>query len=384
MVDEKQTPQPPQAQPDANDAPAPAAARTHIAPSPHVGDRSRSTQGMMLDVLIALVPLMIVAIWVFRQYAIYVTVLCVGGCVATEAVFNALRRKPQSLPDCSAIVTGIILAMSLPWSCKWYVPVLAGVTASALGKMIFGGLGQNLFNPAMVGRAFVMICFAGAMGASAYVDKDNEFNNPALTGATPMTSYKQAAQAHSDEQADDAHDADEAAQPDEATPDSTAGEGEDSQPAPPARASLLSLFMGNVGGSLGETSALACIIGGAYLLIRRTAAWQIPLGVILAVVIVSGIAQLTGAEMTVLHHLFGGAVLFGAFYIATDPVSSPLTPLGRFIFGLGVGAFVMLLRLASNYPEGVMFAVLLMNALTPLLNRWTIPTPVGGPVPEKA
>ncbi|MCK4601111.1 MAG: RnfABCDGE type electron transport complex subunit D, partial [Phycisphaerae bacterium] len=269
----------------------------------------------------------------------------------------------------------------LPWSCKWYVPVLAGVTASALGKMIFGGLGQNLFNPAMVGRAFVMICFAGAMGASAYIDKDNKLNDPALTGATPMTSYKQAAQADSGEQGDDAHNADEAAQPDEPTSDSAADDG-DSQPAPPARASLLSLFLGNVGGSLGETSALACIIGGAYLLLRRTAAWQAPLGAILTVVVIAGIAELAGAHMTMMEHLLGGALLFGALFIATDPVTSPLTPLGRFIFGVGVGGFVMLLRLASSYPEGVMFAVLLMNAVVPLINRWTIPRPVGGPVPS--
>ncbi len=144
-------------------------------------------------------------------------------------------------------------------------------------------------------------------------------------------------------------------------------------------APLAALFLGNTNGSLGEVSALACLIGGIFLCLRRTASWEIPAGVIAAVIIIGGIADWTGAspDWTVWHHLFGGALLFGAFYIATDPVTSPLTPKGKFIFGLGVGALIMLLRLFSGYPEGVMFAVLFMNALTPLINRWTIPRPFG-------
>ncbi|GAF93867.1 unnamed protein product, partial [marine sediment metagenome] len=288
----------------------------------------------MLDVLIALVPLMVVAICVFGINALRVTALCVAACLATEAAFTAARRKPFSLRDCSVIVTGVILAMSLPWNCPWYVAVIGAAAAVALGKMIFGGLGQNLFNPAMVGRAFVMICFAGAMAAPAFVD-EGRTDIPAVTSATPMTALKQAA------------------------------EGDQA----PDRPSLAALFLGNTNGSLGETSALACIIGGAYLLLRRTAAWQIPLGAILAVVVIAGIAQLAGAHMTMMEHLLGGALLFGALFIATDPVTSPLTPRGRLIFGVGVGGSVMLLRLASSWPEGVMFAVLLMNALVPLINR---------------
>ena len=303
----------------------------------------------MLDVLIALVPLMVVAICVFGLNALRVMALCVAACLATEAAFAAARRKPFSLRDCSVIVTGVILAMSLPWNCPWYVAVIGAVAAVALGKMIFGGLGQNIFNPAMVGRAFVMICFASALAGPAFVDEDNTDRSAVTTRATPMTALKQA------------------------------GEGDQA----PARPSLAALFLGNTNGSLGETSALACIIGGAYLLLRRTAAWQAPLGAILTVVVIAGIAQFAGAHMTMMEHLLGGALLFGALFIATDPVTSPLTPLGRLIFGVGVGGFVMLLRLASSYPEGVMFAVLLMNALVPLINRWTIPTPVGGPVPER-
>jgi len=331
---------------------------------------------MMLDVLIALVPLMVVAICVFGLSALRVTALCVVACLVTEAAFTAARRKPFSLRDCSVIVTGVILAMSLPWNCPWYVAVIGAAAAVALGKMIFGGLGQNLFNPAMVGRAFVMICFASAMAAPAFVD-ESRTDIPAVTGATPMTVLKQAAEDAKEQQADESQDEHE-----------RGAQGQDGEAAEggqaPARPSLAALFLGNTNGSLGETSALACIIGGLYLLIRRTAAWQIPLGAILTVVVIAGIAELASAHMTMMEHLLGGALLFGALFIATDPVTSPLTPLGRLIFGAGFGGFVMLLRLASSWPEGVMFAVLLMNAVVPLINRWTIPTPVGGPVPERA
>ena len=372
MADDKQTPPADETAPAAPPAaaPGPAAPATHIAPSPHIGDVSKSTRWMMLDVLIALVPLMVVSICVFRLSAIRVTALCVFTCLATEAAFAAARRKPFSLRDCSVVVTGVILAMSLPWNCPWYVAVIGSAAAVGLGKMIFGGLGQNLFNPAMVGRAFVMICFAGALAGPAFVE-EGRTDIAAVTGATPMSAFKQAAKKAAERQADES--------PDAAAP-GEAGEGDQT----PARPSLSAMFLGNTNGSLGETSALACIIGGLYLLIRRTAAWQIPLGAILTVVVIAGIAELAGAHITMVEHLLGGALLFGALFIATDPVSSPLTPLGRLIFGAGFGGFVMLLRLASSYPEGVMFAVLLMNALVPLINRWTIPTPVGGPVPERA
>ena len=328
---------------DKTDKPAaPAEPVMHVAPSPHVGDRSMTTRRMMTDVLIALALPTIAAVIVFRQHLLWQLLGCVGAAAATEALFAAARRKPWSITDGSAVVTGVILALSLPWSCPWYVTGIAAVVAVVLGKMIFGGLGQNIFNPAMVGRAFVMICFVGAMGAKAYVNPDSTIDT--LTHATPMTAWG-------------------------------------SEHISP---SLSALFWGNTNGSLGETSAIACLIGGLFLCIRRTAAWQIPAGVLLSASVIASLADLSSGEtMDVLEHLLGGALLFGAFFIATDPVTSPLTPKGKFIFGLGIGGLVMLLRLLSNYPEGVMFAVLLMNGLVPLINRWTIPTPVGGPVPVR-
>ena len=314
-----------------------------VAPSPHVGEGGMTTQRMMRDVLIAMIPLLVAAVVVFRQHALIQLAICAAGCMVTEAIFAAVRRKPLSLPDCSALVTGAILALSLPWSSPWYVTLIAGVAAVALGKMIFGGLGQNIFNPAMVGRAFVMICFAGSLAGDAYIDRSGA-GIDAMTRATPLSAFKEGGNVPS----------------------------------------LDALLLGNTNGSLGETSAIACLIGGLFLCVRRTAAWQIPAGMLLAVTVIGSLVQIAGGEtMGVLHHLLGGALLFGAFFIATDPVSSPLTPKGRFVFGLGVGAMVMLLRLLSSYPEGVMFAVLVMNAVVPLINRWTIPIPIGGPVPAK-
>ena len=327
---------------------AAAAPVLHVAPAPHLFNTALTTRRMMIDVLVALSPVLFVSLYVFRLYAVKHVAICVGTCLAAELLFTAMRRRAITLGDCSAAVTGLILAMSLPGAAPWYVSVIGSIVAIGIGKVLFGGLGQNLFNPAMVGRAFVMLAFAGAVGASGYVvavAKDvPAWADPVITQATPMAAAK----------------------------------------AGGAAAPLMSLLLGNTNGSLGETSALACLIGGLYLCLRRTASWQIPAGVLLPVVVIGGIVQLAGGgPLTVLHHLLGGALLFGAFFIATDLVTSPITPKGKFIFGLGVGCLVMLIRLLSNYPEGVMFAVLVMNAVVPLINRWTIPTPVGGPVPER-
>jgi len=314
---------------------------THVAPGPHIVNTTLTTRKMMLDVVIGLVPVLIAAGIVFQLYALQQIAVCVASCLAAEAMFMSLRRRPVTLVDFSAVVTGLILALSLPGTAPWYVGVIGSFAAIGLGKVVFGGLGQNIFNPAMVGRAFVMIAFAHLLGATAY--QNPAANVQAITQATPMQVFKQTG----------------AVEP------------------------LWNLFLGNTNGSLGETSALACLIGGLYILLRRTASWEIPAGLIGAVAVLAGLqnALHPQASWTVLHHLLGGALLFGAFFIATDPVSSPLTPKGKFIFGIGIGVLVMLMRTFSSYPEGVMFAVLLMNALVPLINRWTVPRPVGGPMP---
>ena len=339
---------------EATEAAAPGAS-VHVAPSPHVYDGELTTRLMMLDVLIALVPVVAVAVYLFGWYAVKQIGVCVLSCVAAEMLFAAMRKRcPMCVAtDLSAIVTGLILAMSLPWSAPWYVAAIGSVAAVGIGKVVFGGLGQNIFNPAMVGRAFVMICFASALSAGAYVAKpegkgeiragiEESSKVDIISQATPMTVMKK-------------------------------GE----------TCSLMKLFWGGTNGSLGEVSAVACLIGGLYLCLRRTAAWQIPVGVIFSVLVIGGLMDaIRPSSMMALHHLLGGALLFGAFFIATDPVTSPLTARGRWVFGLGLGAVIMLLRVLSNNPEGVMFAVLLMNAVVPLINRWMIPTPVGGPGPR--
>ncbi|MCD6584886.1 MAG: RnfABCDGE type electron transport complex subunit D, partial [Desulfobacteraceae bacterium] len=273
----------------------------------------------------------------FQLYAVKQMFICLVTCLAAETIFIKMRSRSFTLSDCSAAVTGIILGLSLPVTAPWYVGVIASVVAIGIGKVIFGGLGMNLFNPAMVGRAFVMIAFAGVMAASGYENLHTGID--ALTQATPLNAFKQMGIS---------------------TP-------------------LKDLFFGFTNGSPGEISALACLIGGAFLCIRRTASWEIPAGIIAMVLIMGGLAEFMGtaSDWTVLHHLFSGSLLFGAFFIATDPVTSPLTAKGKFIFGAGIGFFIMVLRLFSGYPEGVMFAVLLMNALTPLINRWSIPKAMG-------
>jgi electron transport complex protein RnfD len=297
----------------------------------------------MMDVLIGLAPVVLTALYLFHWYAVKQVGLCVITCLVAEAALTKMRGKEPQLKDLSAVVTGVILGLSLPGPAPWFIAVIASCVAMGFGKIIFGGIGMNLFNPAMVGRAFVMISFASLMGASGYVSA-----HPAVdivSQATPLTAFK---------------------------------EGGITTP-------LLALLLGKTNGSLGETSAIACLLGGIYLCIRRTASWEIPAGVILSAWLIAFLNNLTNmnATWTAMHQMLGGALLFGAFFIATDPVTSPVTAKGKWIFGIGVGALIMVIRLFSGYPEGVMFAVLLMNSVTPLINRWTIPEPFGG-IPKAA
>ncbi len=318
---------------------------THVAPSPHLSDTGLTTQRMMIDVVIALVPVLVLAVYVFRWCAVVQVGLCVLVCLAAEALFTWMRGHRISIGDWSASVTGVILGLSLPASAPWYIAVIGSVAAIGLGKAVFGGLGYNIFNPAMVGRTFVMLSFAKEMGASAYQMAGAHLT--VLTQATPLTVAKQMGVSEELAQC------------------------------------LWPLLVGTVNGSLGETSTLALLVGGIYLCVRRVASWEIPAGTLLAAFLCAALGHWLGlTPLSATYHLASGALLLGAFFIATDPVTSPLTGKGKFIFGLGIGALVMLLRLFSGYPEGVMFAVLLMNAAVPLINRWTIPVPVGGPTPK--
>ncbi len=324
----------------------------NVAPSPHLSDRSVTTRRVMIDVLIGLAPLFGWGLYMFGWRAALQVGLCVAFCVVFEALFTTMCGKKVTVSDCSAVITGVILGLSLPASAPWYVAFIGSLVGIGIGKVVFGGIGFNIFNPAMVGRAFVMLSFAKAMGAGAYVMEKTQVAHDALTQATPLTVAKEAL-----------------------TNPKLADE----------LANWNLLAIGNINGSIGEVSALCILTGGIYLIYRKAAAWRIPVGAIVGLVLVALLAHaLKLSSFSVLQHLMSGAFLFGAFFIATDPVSTPLSKKGRFTFGVGYGILVMILRLFSAYPEGVMFAVLIMNALVPIVNRYTVPTPVGGPVPQRA
>jgi electron transport complex protein RnfD len=299
---------------------------------------------------------MVAAGYYFRIYALILISTCCLSAVATEWLCNLIRKKTNSLGDFSAIVTGIILALSLPPSLPIWTAIIGTCFAVAIGKMVFGGLGANIFNPAMTGRAFLTASFGMLMttwtvpatidSAMPKIAADNRIN--ARTQATPLAWSKQAIKTKKDAQL--------------------------------VNDEFKATFIGEVGGCLGETSALALLLGGFYLLIRRTTNLHIPLAVLSSSFIIGTIAYLINSDAYIspLVHLTSGGMLLGAFFIATDPVTSPLSTKGRWIFGIGVGTMTMLIRIVGEYPEGVMYAVLLMNAVTPLIDRFCKLVPAGG------
>jgi electron transport complex protein RnfD len=326
-----------------------------VSTAPHIS-KSHSTRSVMLDVIIGLIPAMAAAGYFFRMYALILIATCVVTSVITEWLCNCIRKKSDTIDDFSAVVTGIILAMSLPPSLPFWAAIIGSVFAVAVGKMVFGGLGANIFNPAMIGRAFLSASFGMMMTTwtvPATIDPDMpaisaENKIDARTQATPLAASKEAQKNKTGAQA--------------------------------VNEQLKAAFFGEVGGCLGETSALALLIGGAYLLIRKTISIHIPLAVLLSAFCLGTVAYLVNPQACIspLTHLCTGGLLIGAFFIATDPVTSPLTRRGMWIFGLGVGSITMLIRVFGGYPEGVMYAVLLMNAVTPLIDKLCQRIPAGG------
>ena len=323
--------------------------------APHISKRL-STRTVMLDVIIGLVPAMAAAGYYFRIYAAVLIATCVISAVATEWLCNVIRKKPNSLGDLSAVITGIILALSVPPALPVWAAIIGSVFAIAIGKMVFGGLGANIFNPAMAGRAFLTASFGMLMTTwtvPATIDPSMpvisiENKVDARTQATPLALSKEAIKAKNGTKI--------------------------------INEQLPAMFKGEIGGCLGETSTLALLVGGVYLLIRRTIKIHIPLAVMLSASAFAGIMYLINrdAYISPLSHLFSGGLLIGAFFIATDPVTAPLTAKGRWIFGIGVGTITMLIRVVGAYPEGVMFVVLLMNSITPLIDRLCKVIPAGG------
>ena len=352
--------------------------------SPHVHQRL-TTRRVMIDVLIALVPAVVAGIYYFRLNAVVLIVACCVAGLVTEALFNRARHKPNSLGDCSAIVTGVILALSLPSAFPWWAAAIGMVVAIGLGKMVYGGLGHNVFNPAMVGRAFLMACFPVLMttwAAPAGGPCPADAPPPAVAEARTTGMVAADAKTRAPRKLSPAEASTDAVT--QATPlqmlrsrraAKTKGEAR-AMPAP----DLADCFLGRTGGCMGETCTLALLIGALYLLVRRAIPIEIPVSILVTVILVAGITHTLDPVRypDPLIAMTTGGLILGAFFIATDPVSCPLPSGGRWLFGFGVGALVMLIRLVGGYPEGVMYAVLLMNAVAPLLSRWTRPTPLGG------
>jgi len=331
----------------------------NVSPSPHISG-PMSTRSVMLDVIIGLSPAMAAAIIFFRIHAVLLTATCVISAVLTEYICNLLLKKEnplESLGDFSAVVTGIILAFSVPPKLPVWAAVIGSVFAIAIGKMVFGGLGANIFNPAMAGRAFLTVSFGALM---------TTWTVPATVDST-MPQIKTTA-AYSDIRT-------------QATPLALSKEAvKKGQGAEVVNEQTRALFFGNVGGCIGETSAMVLLIGGIYLLIRKTINIHIPLAVLLSAFVFALVAYLINPQANInpVAHLLCGGLLIGAFFIATDPVTAPLSIKGMWIFGIGVGTITMLIRIVGEYPEGVMFSILLMNAVTPLIDRLCKLTPAGG------
>ncbi len=314
----------------------PDATQLVISSSPHIRG-GETISKIMVQVFIALLPAAIAAVWFFGLAALEVMVLCTVGCIAVEELWNKCAKRSSTWKDGSAALTGLLLAMNLSSGAPWWICILGCLLAIGLGKQLFGGLGYNPFNPALVARVALLIGFPQLMTSWVVPNPGKWLACDALTGATPLAA--------------------------------TGNE----------LASISNLFYGNVGGCLGETSALALLIGGLFLLVRKLIKWQVPASFIGTVAIISGVAHHFNPELTppALYHVLAGGLMIGTFFMATDMVTSPMTANGALIFGFGCGIITSVIRIWGGYPEGVSFSILFMNALTPLIDRYTIGKPFG-------
>ena len=313
-----------------------------------------TTSKAMGDVALALAPATLAGIWFFGLGALLVVSASIAGAMLTEWVFSPAEERRSKMLDASGLVTGLLLGLSLPPGLPLWMAFLGGVASIGLGKLIWGGLGYNLFNPALVGRAFLLATFPVAMTTwSTQTGPVDFFDVPSSVTALPFL------QATYDGMS-------------AATPLGLMKFEGQSTP-------LWDLIIGTTGGSIGETSGLLLVLGGIFLLLRRDLDWRIPASILLSVALFSTILFVIDSERFPgpLFAIFSGSLLFGAIYMATDPVTSPITPRGAWIFGIGVGLLVVLIRIFGGFPEGVMYAILLMNAATPLIDRFTQPRVFG-------
>jgi electron transport complex protein RnfD len=317
-----------------------------VSPSPH--DHSgESVSNLMSGVIIALIPAFIVSLIYYGIGALIMTVSAMLSCAAFEYLIQRfILKKPSSLKDGSALVTGMLLAFCLPANLPVWMVVLGSLVAIGIGKMSFGGLGNNPFNPALVGRVFLFVSFPVQM--TMYPEPIQHWfrYTDATTGSTPLSIVKEGMR--------------------------------DGETIPDIMTKIpdyIDLFLGKIGGSSGEIAAFALLLGLIYLLSRKIITIHIPLSIILTVTIFSGILWIADPIKYAdpLFHLLSGGLLLGAIFMATDYVTSPMTPKGMWIYGTGIGIITVLIRVFGSYPEGVQFAILTMNAFVPLINKYVKP-----------
>ena len=302
------------------------------ASSPHIRGDFRTSR-LMLDVVIALAPALIVGTVVLGVRALLLTALSMASAVAAEWLYSVLAKKRNTLPDCSALVTGMLFAMTLPVTTPWWIVTLGSVFAIVFVKLLCGGLGQNMFNPALTARAFVMLLFPAAL---------TRYTVPGVDGVTTATPLHHMV-----------------------------------MPALPEQ-SVLDMFLGNCPGSIGELSSLALLIGGVYLVVRKVISVRIPAAYLGTVAVLTLVFHKTdSALLWMAYSLCSGGVMLGAIFMATDYATSPVTPVGQIVYGIGGGVLTVLFRYFGLYPEGVTYAILIMNACAWAIDRYTSPRRFG-------
>jgi len=322
----------------------------NIAPSPHVASEL-SVQKIMFGVVLALIPALATSIYYFGIGAIIVTLVSIVSCVLFEYLIQKfLLKTTPKITDGSAILTGLLLAFNVPSNLPIIIIVIGALVAIGIGKLSFGGLGQNIFNPALVGRVFLLISFPVQMTSWPVPKFFNTGYADAITGATPLALLKNGLK-----------------------------NGETLSSIMHNIPDHMQLFYGYMGGSMGEISALALLLGFIYLLYKKIITWHIPVSIIATVFMFTGVLHLIHPDQFAdpFFHILTGGIMLGSIYMATDYVTSPMTYTGMIIFGIGIGFITVVIRLFGAYPEGISFAILIMNAFVPLINRGIKPKRFG-------
>jgi electron transport complex protein RnfD len=321
-----------------------------VSGSPHVHN-NQSVHKIMWGVVIALVPAFLVSLWYFGLGALITTAIAVFTCVAVEFVIaKYMLKEHPSIRDGSAVITGILLAFNVPSSIPWWQLVIGSIVAIGVAKMSFGGLGRNPFNPALVGRVFMLISFPVDMTLWPLPIQNRFLLTDAVTGPTSLGIVKEGVK-----------------------------NGESIAKIASEIPDYANMLLGNMGGSLGEVSAAALILGGLYMIFRKIITWHIPLSYLFTVFAFTGALWLINPEMYIdpVFHLIAGGLMLGAIFMATDMTTSPMTWKGMLVYGFGCGVLTVLIRVWGAYPEGVSFAILIMNAATPLINKGFKPSRFG-------